>query len=89
MLDQHATAEPEVEHREAQTAECAPVTRFTATIADRLRKARLRLRVVMSPAAPAVGAQNGTDSGDKRQHGLPSPGRIGAKLDRTSWLVKD
>jgi hypothetical protein len=28
MLDQHATAEPEVEHREAQTAECAPAIRF-------------------------------------------------------------
>lgn len=58
MLDQHATAEPEVEHREAQTAEGAQIH----------VKAKLRLHVVVQRVASAKGSQKRADSCKKRQH---------------------
>jgi hypothetical protein len=41
MLDQHATAELEVEHREAQTVECAQAARLAAAIRERSSAAEL------------------------------------------------
>jgi hypothetical protein len=45
MFDEHTSAEPEVEHREAQTVECAQAACITAAIPERCGAAELETRL--------------------------------------------